>query len=419
MFMDEARLAGVIEHPNVVSVIDVGEDDEGPFLVMDFVDGLALSALVRQAGRRERRLPVRVCLDIAEGMASGLSAAHDAKGYDGKPLCMVHRDLSPQNVLIGWDGSVRITDFGIAKAVDRSTRTATGVLKGKLSYMAPEVLRFEDPDHRSDLFALGVVMFECLSGTRLYRNIDGKDGVRRILHEPPPDIGEIRADVPAPMVELLLELLSKSPDERPESAAHVVARLQAIGDEVGRGEGGATLADVMSEFAGEEREKAWAALSPAIARAESEERTLTKANAGSAGSKRFVIFATFAALGMVAAIAFAIGVMTQPGAEVDPEPIADGRAPELQQAESASSLEGSAGSETVSAEDAVAGSEQVAPREDEADPVVAEDPVPQIVRPRRRRARRPMREPEPPAAQSPPRSRRIQTFQGLGGGEPP
>jgi serine/threonine-protein kinase len=228
MFLEEARLAGLIRHPNVISVLDVGEDDEGPYLVMDFVEGLPLGSFLAILGQHEEVLSVQTCVRIGIQIASGLHAAHEVRGYDGQSLNLVHRDLSPQNVIVGYDGIVRITDFGIAKAGGRSLRTSTGILKGKMAYMSPEQLQFEEPDRRSDLFALGVVLFEMVSGRRLYRNSEGADGARRILHEPPPDVGEIRPEVPASLVELLFRLLAKKREDRPATAAETARRLEEI-----------------------------------------------------------------------------------------------------------------------------------------------------------------------------------------------
>ena len=252
MFLEEARLAGLIRHPNVISVLDVGEDGDGPYLVMDFVEGLPLGSLLALLGSREELLSVQTCVRIGIQLASGLHAAHEVRGHDGHPLNLVHRDLSPQNVIVGYDGIVRITDFGIAKAGGRSLRTSTGILKGKMSYMSPEQLQFEEPDRRSDLFALGVVLFEMVSGRRLYRNSEGADGARRILHEPPPDVGEIRPEVPASLVELLFRLLAKKPADRPATAAEVARRLEEILVELLADEGAEQL-DVFVQALGIDR----------------------------------------------------------------------------------------------------------------------------------------------------------------------
>ena len=228
MFLDEARIAGLIRHPNVVSVLDVGEDERGPYLVMDYVEGVSAAALVTRAVASEVQLPLQVCVRVAMEVAEGLHAAHEQRDARGRPMHLVHRDVSPQNLLIGFDGITRVTDFGIAKALGRSTRTQTGVLKGKFGYMSPEQLRFEEPDRRSDVFSLGIVLFELASGERLYKNVEGMDGTRRILNEPPPDLAEHRDDVPPDLVHLLFSMLAKDPEHRPADAKTVARRLEGI-----------------------------------------------------------------------------------------------------------------------------------------------------------------------------------------------
>jgi eukaryotic-like serine/threonine-protein kinase len=275
MLLEEARLAGLVRHPNVVGVVDLGEDEQGPFLVMDYVEGVSAAELL--AATPPGGLPMEVCLGIARDAAEGLHAAHELAAPDGTPLELVHRDVSPENVLLGFDGVARVTDFGIAKALGRTTRTSTGVLKGKLGYMAPEQLRFEEPDRRADLFALGVVLFELLSGKRLYRSEGDLDGPRRILTEPPPDLADHRDDVEPELVELVLELLAKSRESRPETARAVARRLDAILVTVRAAGGAVDTADYLSEHFGAARARRRAAVADAIdrARARSAESTTT------------------------------------------------------------------------------------------------------------------------------------------------
>ncbi len=226
MFLDEARIAGLVRHPNVVSVMDIGEDESGPFLVMQYVEGITVAALISE--KSAQPIPMEVALKIVIHAAEGLHAAHELRGADGTPLQLVHRDVSPQNIMVGFDGVSLVTDFGIAKAMGRTSRTSTGVLKGKLGYLAPEQLRFEEPDRRADLFALGVVLFELLTARRLYKSRDGTDGPRRILSEPPPDLADYRDDAEPELVELLFELLAKRREDRPPDAKIVSRRLEAI-----------------------------------------------------------------------------------------------------------------------------------------------------------------------------------------------
>ncbi|MEM9194069.1 MAG: serine/threonine-protein kinase [Myxococcota bacterium] len=235
MFNDEARIAGLVRHPNVVSVLDVGDDVSGPYLVMEYVEGIALSRMMRS---NSRPMPVPMVLEIIRQAAAGLASAHDLSDRNGNPLKIIHRDVTPQNILLDINGIVKLTDFGVAKALGQTTRTETGILKGKVAYMSPEQLKFLDIDHRSDLFSLGIVFFELLSGRRLYQA-----GPKPILHEPPPDIGDERHDVPDEVVALLFDLLAKDPEQRPASASEVVelckaqlAQYEAAGEPADLGE---------------------------------------------------------------------------------------------------------------------------------------------------------------------------------------
>ena len=264
MFMEEARIAGLIQHPNVVAVTDVGRDESGPFLVMDFVDGVTLNTLVHAP---PERMPLQIGIRIGIEIAKGLDAAHSLTTHDGFALNLVHRDLSPHNVLVGFDGSVRITDFGIAKALGSEIKTSTGVLKGKVSYMSPEQLRFEEIDARSDLFSLGVLLFELLTGERLYRNDSTMQGARKILSEAPPDLGEERDDAPPELVALMFRLLAKDPAKRPGAAAEVVASLEEILSELVAVEGVQPLREWVTEATGDRRQEQQSAISAAVRQA--------------------------------------------------------------------------------------------------------------------------------------------------------
>lgn len=265
MFMDEARLAGLIHHPNVVSVLDVGEDGDGPYFVMEYIEGVTVNDLLAHVRRSGLMLPVQLCCLIASDAAKGLHAAHTLRTHDGERLQIVHRDISPQNILIGFDGVVRVTDFGIAKALGRQTETEGGVLKGKLGYMAPEQLRFEELDQRSDIYSLGVVLFEMLTGARLFPSSSGEnERARLILSSPPPDIGEIRDDVPPALQALLLRVLAKSRDQRPGDADWVIKQLKPIIDEAIKVEGQIELGEYVLELFSDRRETVRAMVAQAI-----------------------------------------------------------------------------------------------------------------------------------------------------------
>ena len=170
MFVDEARLAARIRHPNVVQSLDVLAEQGEVLLVMEYIHGDALSRINRVLRGRQERIPLRIAVAIMSGVLQGLHAAHEAKSEKGEPLGIVHRDVSPQNVIVGVDGVARVLDFGIAKAADQVHLTREGELKGKLVYMAPEQLLGETLTRRTDIFSAAVVLWECLTGQRLFES---------------------------------------------------------------------------------------------------------------------------------------------------------------------------------------------------------------------------------------------------------
>lgn len=229
MFLAEARLAGLLRHANIVSVLDVGRDDEGPFLVMELVEGITVADLLKKHAEGAELIPLAMVVEIVMQACRGLDALHRLKALDGSALHIVHRDVSPQNLLLGYDGAVQLTDFGIAKDLSGGPHTTTGVLRGKTGYMSPEQVRMEPLSFRSDLFSLGVVLWELLTGVRLYRGADSeKSPARQIMEDAPADPIEYRSDVPPELSEVVFDLLAKEPQHRPESARSVVERLNTI-----------------------------------------------------------------------------------------------------------------------------------------------------------------------------------------------
>ena len=184
MFLDEARLAARIVHPNVVGILDVVNESEELFLVMDYVRGDSLSHLFRLSLAAGKPIPPAIASGIVVGAAHGLHAAHETTDEHGASLQIVHRDVSPQNVLVGVDGVPRIVDFGVAKAASRLQSTRDGEVKGKLSYMAPEQLTRQAVDRRVDVWALGVVLWELLAGQRLFQSEDALGAVEMVLLSP-------------------------------------------------------------------------------------------------------------------------------------------------------------------------------------------------------------------------------------------
>jgi serine/threonine-protein kinase len=311
MFLDEARIAGLVRHPNVVSVLDVGEDARGPFLVMDYVEGVSAAVLVTSAVESGVVLPLQVCLRIVMQAAEGLHAAHELRDARGRQLELVHRDVSPQNLLVGFDGITRVTDFGIAKAFGRSTQTQTGVLKGKFGYMSPEQLRFEEPDRRSDIFSLGIVFFELAAGERLYKNQEGMDGARRILTEPAPDLGDYRDDVPADLVQLLFSMLAKDVEHRPPDAKTVARTIERLLASLAEEEGRLDVAEFLQTAFAVEREMQQSKIEMALGTATGTLETIsaadgaiTTADASPRGRRGIALAALVAAFVAVAAIAW-------------------------------------------------------------------------------------------------------------------
>src|SRR6185369_14610263 len=168
MFLDEARLAARIRHPNVVPTLDVVTTGGELFLVMEYVPGESAARLARALRERQQTIPLRVLSGIITGVLHGLHAAHEAKDEQGAPLSIVHRDVSPQNVLVGTDGVARVLDFGVAKAAGRIHQTREGSVKGKLPYMPPEQMRGGEISRKTDVYAAAVVLWECLTGEWLF-----------------------------------------------------------------------------------------------------------------------------------------------------------------------------------------------------------------------------------------------------------
>ncbi len=219
MFLDEARVAGLLRHSNIVSVLDVGEDDDGPFLVMDYVEGVSPSEFIRHHASEQEPIPASLCGSIVSQIARGLHAAHELVGADGEPLALVHRDVSPQNVLVGRDGLVRVTDFGISKALGRSSQTSTGLLKGKVGYMSPEQARSETLDARSDLYSMAICLFEMITGERLLVTAGITTSADELYSRPVPLVSKKVPGLPPELDKVMLRALSVDPEHRYQTAA--------------------------------------------------------------------------------------------------------------------------------------------------------------------------------------------------------
>jgi serine/threonine-protein kinase len=227
MFLDEARLAGRIHHPNVVPTLDVVVLDTELFLVMEYVQGESLARLVKTARQRGENVPIAVVSAILCGVLHGLHAAHEATDEQGARLDIVHRDLSPHNILVGADGVARILDFGIAKAVGRHQITSDGQLKGKLAYMAPEQLLQQTVDARSDVYAAGVVLWEMLAGRRLFDADHQGAVITSVLTRPISPPSTVSPHVPKKLDAIAMWALQRDPSLRFQSAREMALAMEA------------------------------------------------------------------------------------------------------------------------------------------------------------------------------------------------
>ncbi|HEY4244570.1 MAG TPA: serine/threonine-protein kinase [Kofleriaceae bacterium] len=226
MFLDEARLASQLQHPNIAAVYDIGKLGDSYFFTMEYVHGETVRALIHRAHGLRRPIPLAVALSIAAGAAAGLHHAHERNGPAGKPLGIVHRDVSPSNLMVSFEGNVKLVDFGVAKAADRATETRSGTVKGKISYLSPEQCKGGDIDRRSDLYSLGIVLWELLAVDRLYKRQSDFENMSAIVNEAPPLPSSRRDDIPPEIDAIVMRLLAKDPRERFQTAEEVVESIE-------------------------------------------------------------------------------------------------------------------------------------------------------------------------------------------------
>lgn len=256
MFMDEGKLAANIESPNVVSTLDLGRADDGSlYLVMELVVGTTLSTLLRNAAKSGASIPPDVACEILAQAAQGLHDAHEARTPFGAPLQLVHRDISPQNILIGVDGRVRITDFGVARAVLRRTKTSTGEFKGKLSYFSPEQCADRDVDRRSDIFSLGVVAWETLTMRRLFHAENPLAVLERVTRMPIPSAHEVNAHVPVPVASVVASALTRNRESRHQTAADLARALRSAARDAFGATDRSKIAELVQTHGGETLER--------------------------------------------------------------------------------------------------------------------------------------------------------------------
>lgn len=227
MFLDEARIVARIRHPNVVQVHELGREADELFLVMEYLDGETAWGLMRRLRSMGETLPWGLSAHIVAETCAGLHAAHELSSDDGDPENLVHRDVSPQNVMVLYDGQVKVLDFGIAKASDSNARTEAGQIKGKFSYMSPEQCRAEPLDRRSDVFSLGIVLFELTTGRRLFARDNELMTLKAICDEPMVRPSVVVPGYPSRLEEVVMRALSRLREDRYQSALEMRRDLLA------------------------------------------------------------------------------------------------------------------------------------------------------------------------------------------------
>jgi serine/threonine protein kinase len=215
MFLDEARLSLRLNHANVVSVFDIGESENTYFIVMDFVHGTNLKALLEYQAKKGGTMPVALTVWVLNEILKGLAYAHKLTDSEtGRPIGIVHRDISPPNILVSWNGEVKLTDFGLAKATTQLESTDPGVVKGKYSYLSPEAARGEEIDHRADVFSTGILAFEMLTGRRLFRGKNDYQTIALVRACDVPSVRSYNPSVPEDLEAVLMRALSKDIKDR-------------------------------------------------------------------------------------------------------------------------------------------------------------------------------------------------------------
>ncbi len=229
MFLDEARLAARLSHPNVVQTNEVGHEVGRYFIAMEYLEGQPLNRVLHRF-QRNGGLPLALHLRVISEVLSGLHHAHEIADYDGTPLGVVHRDVTPHNIFVTYDGQVKVVDFGIAKALNSSSETRTGVLKGKVAYMAPEQARGERVDRRADLFSVGILLWEAATGKRMWKGVPDIAILQRLLNGDIPTPRSVSPDVNEVLEAIVLKCLATDRDGRYETAIDLQADIDAYLD---------------------------------------------------------------------------------------------------------------------------------------------------------------------------------------------
>ena len=255
MFLDEARIAALLNHPNIAQIYDLGEVDGIYYIAMEYVHGEAIAEVHKRAMQRKGTMPVALKCRVISDAAAGLDAAHHARSPSGRKLGLIHRDVSPQNVLVGFNGSVKIIDFGVAKAAGKLSQTTAGQIKGKHAYMSPEQAKGEPLDHRSDVFGLGTVFYELLTGTRLFKRESEMATLKAVVGAKIPPPSEVVPSIPKALDAVVIKALARNRDERFATAGDMQLAIEDFLFKQQQPSTTAHLAGFMREIYAEELEE--------------------------------------------------------------------------------------------------------------------------------------------------------------------
>ena len=263
MFLDEARLAAQLQHPNIAQVFDLGRIGDEYFYTMEYVHGEDVLDILARTAELGQKMPVQVVLAIIAHACGGLAHAHERCAPDGRPLGIVHRDITPSNLMVSYEGTVKLVDFGVAKARFRSTETQAGTIMGKVAYLSPEQCTTGAIDHRSDLFSLGIVLYEMLTGTRLFKRENDYETLRAVANEHPIAPSAVVAGLPRGLDEIVLRALAKNPAQRFPTAHAMLDAIEHCAEAAGISITSNVLRRYMRDLYGT-REEPWRELERAM-----------------------------------------------------------------------------------------------------------------------------------------------------------
>jgi len=252
MFVDEAKLASQLQHPNIIHIYDLGKIERSYYIAMEYIDGLDLRSILRRLEEKHRRMPLELALYIGSRLADALDYAHRKRDLQGQAMALVHRDVSPQNVLISHDGDIKLCDFGIAKAASKASHTRAGALKGKLQYMSPEQAWGKDLDGRSDIFSLGLVVYEMVTGTKAFAG-DSELSILEQVRSPRLRLPrEVDPGLPVQVDEIVMKALCEDRDDRFQTAGEFAAALESVLQGMRPKPGAGDLGNLLAELTGRE-----------------------------------------------------------------------------------------------------------------------------------------------------------------------